>query len=394
MDELIFKLLETNPETADKDAVLSDNVLLLEHPFSCNLQLQILMNDKLTNSFETIYDEGNAWITVKKMYLNVGNNKRANFTIYISDNYTKQSRYYYLSLRSNLNGKISTLVIQQPPCNFKIETEVDEITFSEKNDEKTIKVDVYGATKIPLISKKYIDIIADGEIYDYDNSLFFNIKKDTSIKDTREKSTYILTVKFLGDFNDIKEYYYDFPIIHHNDVETKQVLKINVNATPKENNEGLLNVITNEFNKQNKDLEFTIKKRNEKNLYDGFEIVETKPIIKDKPKELPKIASISDIKIDKQRISLRTNTYSQNGIVEHNSMVFTQSRAVWCHVNEQYDEQKELHLIDVACGNNFWGIERQTYVIVQNAESTDNNVKKVFVVSQSTNNIVTIREKN
>ena len=56
MDELIFKLLETNPETADKDAVLSDNVLLLEHPFSCNLQLQILMNDKLTNSFETIYD--------------------------------------------------------------------------------------------------------------------------------------------------------------------------------------------------------------------------------------------------------------------------------------------------------------------------------------------------
>ena len=177
MGELNFELIK------NENAEFSNNEIVLTNAFSCTLCLQILIKEdkveKLTNNFEVIYDNDNSWITDKKNFIDINDKTHSNFIIYIDDNYTNQERYYYLSLRNNFNGEISTLIIKQPACNFRIDISPNEISFNEnnKNEEQTVNIIIYGGEKIGLVDSKYIDIKFDNDILDYDNSLSFKMKE-------------------------------------------------------------------------------------------------------------------------------------------------------------------------------------------------------------------------
>lgn len=385
MNELTFNLIN------NENNIFSNNEILLENAFSCKLYLQILINNELTNSFETIYDEDNSWIIIKKNFIKNNDKNTSNFIIYIDDNYTNKERYYYLSVRNNLDNSISTLIIKQPACNFKIELYPNEINFNKDNIEQEINVKIYGAEKIGLINSDYIDIKIGDDIIDYDNSLYFNIKNK---KDYYEYEEYTLSLKFLGDFNNIKDYFYEFPIIHKNNIETKQILKINVSNITETNIDELLNDVDSVFNEQNKDNELTIKNRNKNNLGNKIKkLSNTNVQVRKSKNNLKKLETITNVSILNNQITLQTNSYNYEGVIEHNSMIFVQSRALWCHISNNYDKKNNLHYINVSCDNNFWGVERKTFVIIRNAEDSNYYNKKVFIIKQDINDNIIIEEK-
>ena len=164
MEGFEFKLIDANDL-----AEVTDDVLTLSNSFSCVLNLQILYNDKITNSFETMYDSDNSWLSIRKNFVIAEQDEiKSNFTIYVNDNYTKYERYYYLSVRSNFNGSIATLIIKQPQCNFNIEAERTDIkngdnsiTILKPNNTIKYKIVVKGASQIPIISDNYIEIFSN-----------------------------------------------------------------------------------------------------------------------------------------------------------------------------------------------------------------------------------------
>ena len=87
---------------------------------------------------------------------------------------------------------------------------------------------------------------------------------------------------------------------------------------------------------------------------------------------------------------MQTNVYDENNNVINNSMILLQPKAIWCKARSEYRDNK--HYITVKCEDNYWDINRKTFLVVRNAESMRATGKVTFLITQKINNSIVIKK--
>lgn len=405
MDGLSFALVKS------PNATLNDGVVELLDENRCIVQMQVLVGGKLSNSFEIEYGEECAWVTPRRDYVAADEVGLSNLTLYIDGNTTKNERYYGFSIINNMSGECVNMTVYQPACKYvltvsKIEIwedgEEHEVPFSEHTFEDgqeipPLVVTVGGASKSAVVGDGYLDIVMDGEIYDYDNCLSYTMVLDKE-KSTGKFNKYDLKIKCLGRFMDTDEsYYVNFPVIHKSNPEVVVNLKLNIGLVGGSDAEANFE---EEYDKQD-GLITTARERNEENKRNSMINVEVK--VKDTTDESSDEGTITPSRLSLRRmeveglaieniegnkITLQTNVYNRDGEIENDSMLVLQPNAVWCRPTSEWEDG--LHYVTVGCDKNYWNKDRSTKLVIRNAE--DYRSSKTFLITQKPDSSVEIGE--
>lgn len=395
MDGLSFALVKS------PNATLNDGVVELLDENRCIVQMQVLVGGKLSNSFEIEYGEECAWVTPRRDYVAADEVGLSNLTLYIDGNTTKNERYYGFSIINNMSGKCVNMTVYQPACKYVLTVSPLECTFQD-DAEETFTVTVEGASKSAVVGDGYLDIVMDGEIYDYDNCLSYTMVLDKE-KRTDKFNKYELKIKCLGRFMDTDEsnsYYVNFPVIHKSNPEVVVNLKLNIGLVGCSDAKEIIKVFDDEYDKQD-GIITTARERNEENKRNSMLNVEIKAESnKNKNgsngKTMASMLSLRRMEVDGlvieniegNKITLQTNVYNRDGEIENDSMLVLQPNAVWCRPTSEWEDG--LHYVTVGCDKNYWNKDRSTKLVIRNAE--DYRSSKTFLITQKPDSSVEIGE--
>lgn len=381
---------------SDKNIKVNGNNLVISDAYYHSFSFMVMLNGKRTNQYRCIYSNDFDWVTVKSEIEEYNDELYTKFSVYIKNNYSEYNRAVTLQLLNIVDNTSELVELSQQACDFKIkvnDSEDDSKILTLNNTETQIRIQVYGASKKIILKQNFIEIIKDEKELGYDKSLYYIIVPDNK-NSTTEYNQYILKIKCLGDFQSLNNYIYNVPIIHYDDQNCVFNLKLRPTLGNELNEEEMENIINEEYSKIVPS--DTISMRNEKNKVaeiseNNISVTNTIALFKmSREMSLPELDPISDIKIKGNTITLQTNVYDENNNVINNSMILLQPKAIWCKARSEYRDNK--HYITVKCEDNYWDINRKTFLVVRNAESMRATGKVTFLITQKINNSIVIKK--
>lgn len=365
---------------------IEDDTLNLEDAFSCTYDIEVRIDDVSDISYKLYSESTEKWLKYKK--------NGSKFTIYISNNYLNETRYYYLDVENLYTGEITTLVIIQPQCDYRIKLNSGSSYSFSKNDNKfqvEAWLDVYGASKTFYLNKDSFvieqEITSEINTFEYDNSLYYTIEKESEDEKYNE---YKITFTLLGDFENRKIFKYKIPIVHADNSETYTQIELFVSLTT----EGY-NIIeehyNNAFKEQYENYDNTIKKRNEKNYNDKMEVITnsiTKYNTDIKIEEVvPSFGCIHQDEQNKNIFKIQTAPLSD-------SYLFIEPKCSWIQFTKNHiiDDTGEYNIVILNCKNNPFNLSRRGLLFITNVENTTTTIK-VSVLQGANNGIITYEYK-
>lgn len=343
------------------------------------------------NSVYISYGE-RTWLKVKDN----SNLSKTEVEIYFDVNLNPDTRDTYINFINKQTGNVETFFITQESCNYKIDVEKEEYSFIEKEEPVVIGFSVYGNTRKCVITNEHFSIIKEnGKYYPFDKGLSFRLAKISDNED-ENRTNYLLTIKYIGNISNLTERDgYEVVLQHSDNRKTKQTVKINISAVVANGNSNKKDVLTNIVRglpSAISDYEYENDEKRSKE-YNIIKTTSNVMLKTNKPlhiKEELKLPSLVVGKIKDNVIFIQTNTYNRNNELEHNSMISVTKIPYWCSVEDVYDAEKEIHEITVNGRTNKFGIVRQGYLQLINAERVADTKK--FLITQDKENKINILE--